>query len=137
LERVYIQRYGSEHLAFMPKEGEENGQVLLQEPKFTPAGDFTIPNLEMFDDILNARPFLTEDPLQVGVEVPVEFNQPPNFSRPGIPAMALHSSGNTQNFPNQGDAFVNNHGYAFSLDSLPSDYNMFDTLNQMYLEDSW
>ncbi|KAJ5630281.1 uncharacterized protein N7484_010381 [Penicillium longicatenatum] len=137
LERVYIERYGSEHLAFMPKEGEENGQVLLEEPKFTTAGDFTIPNLEMFDDILNARPFLTEDPLQVGVEIPVEFNQPPNFSRPGIPAMALHSSGDTQNFPNQDEAFVNSHGYAFSLDSLPSDYNMFDTLNQMYLEDSW
>jgi len=65
LERVYIQRYGSEHLAFMPKEGEENSQVLLQESKSTPAGKFGIPNLEMFDDILNARPFITEDPIRL------------------------------------------------------------------------
>lgn len=133
LERVYIQRYGSEHLAFMPKDGEGNGQVLVQEPKSTSAGKFTIPNLEMFDDILNARPFLAEDPTQAGLEIPVTFDQLPNFSRPGIPAMALHSPGDIQNFPNQDEIF----GYAFSLDSLPSDYNMFDTLNQMYLEESW
>ena len=117
----------------MPKEGEENSQVLLQESKSTPAGKFGIPNLEMFDDILNARPFITEDPIQNGLDMPVTFNQPPNFSRPGIPAMALHSPGDIQSFPNQDEAF----GYAFSLDSLPSDYNMFDTLNQMYLEESW
>lgn len=117
----------------MPDYGEENGQVLLQEPKFTPAGEFTIPNLEMFDDILNARPFITEDSIKDGLEIPVTFNPSPNFSRPGIPAMALHSSENSQDSPNQDEEF----GYPFSLDSLPSDYNMFDTLNQMYLEESW
>jgi len=39
--------------------------------------------------------------------------------------------------PNPDELFVNNLGFAFSADSLPSDYNMFDTLNQMYLEDMW
>jgi hypothetical protein len=39
--------------------------------------------------------------------------------------------------PNPDEHFVNNLGFAFSADSLPSDYNMFDTLNQMYLEDMW
>jgi hypothetical protein len=38
---------------------------------------------------------------------------------------------------NPDELFVNNLGFAFSADSLPSDYNMFDTLNQMYLEDMW
>jgi hypothetical protein len=38
---------------------------------------------------------------------------------------------------NPDEMFVNNLGFAFSADSLPSDYNMFDTLNQMYLEDIW
>ncbi|KAJ6039389.1 hypothetical protein N7499_004352 [Penicillium canescens] len=38
---------------------------------------------------------------------------------------------------NPDEHFVNNLGFAFSADSLPSDYNMFDTLNQMYLEDMW
>lgn len=35
------------------------------------------------------------------------------------------------------ELFINNLGFAFSANSLPSDYNMFDTLNQMYLEDIW
>jgi hypothetical protein len=36
-----------------------------------------------------------------------------------------------------GDLFANNLGFAFSPDCLPSDYNIFDTLNQMYLEEMW
>ncbi|KAJ5781353.1 hypothetical protein N7457_006513 [Penicillium paradoxum] len=36
---------------------------------------------------------------------------------------------------NPEELFVNNLGFAFSADCLPSDYNMFDTLNQMYLQD--
>jgi hypothetical protein len=39
--------------------------------------------------------------------------------------------------PSPDEHFANNLGFAFSADSLPSDYNMFDTLNQMYLEDMW
>ncbi|CAI7637055.1 unnamed protein product [Penicillium glandicola] len=38
---------------------------------------------------------------------------------------------------NSNELFTNNLGFAFSADCLPSDYNMFDTLNQMYLEDIW
>ncbi|KAF9240575.1 transcriptional regulator family: Fungal Specific TF [Penicillium roqueforti] len=38
---------------------------------------------------------------------------------------------------NPDELFINNLGFAFSANSLPSDYNMFDTLNQMYLEDIW
>jgi hypothetical protein len=51
-----------------------------------------------------------------------------------------HHSNSTTGFgivPNPDELFVNNLGFAFSADSLPSDYNMFDTLNQMYLEDIW
>ncbi|CAG7945280.1 unnamed protein product [Penicillium nalgiovense] len=39
--------------------------------------------------------------------------------------------------PNPDEVFINNLGFAFSANCLPSDYNMFDTLNQMYLEDIW
>lgn len=39
--------------------------------------------------------------------------------------------------PNPNELFINNLGFAFSANCLPSDYNMFDTLNQMYLEDIW
>ncbi|CAG8902444.1 unnamed protein product [Penicillium egyptiacum] len=39
--------------------------------------------------------------------------------------------------PNPDELFINNLGFAFSANCLPSDYNMFDTLNQMYLEDIW
>lgn len=39
--------------------------------------------------------------------------------------------------PNHNELFVNNLGFAFSADSLPSDYTMFDTLNQMYSENMW
>jgi hypothetical protein len=38
---------------------------------------------------------------------------------------------------NPDELFLNNLGFAFSADCLPSDYNMFDTLNQMYLEEIW
>ncbi|CAG8191339.1 unnamed protein product [Penicillium olsonii] len=39
--------------------------------------------------------------------------------------------------PNHSELFVNNLGFAFSADSLPSDYTMYDTLNQMYSEILW
>ncbi|KAJ5765969.1 uncharacterized protein N7511_003585 [Penicillium nucicola] len=35
------------------------------------------------------------------------------------------------------EQIINNLGFAFPDDSLPSDYNMFDTLGQIYLEDMW
>ncbi|KAK4861857.1 hypothetical protein LT330_003892 [Penicillium expansum] len=38
---------------------------------------------------------------------------------------------------NPHEVFINNLGFAFSANCLPSDYNMFDTLNQMYLDDMW
>lgn len=41
------------------------------------------------------------------------------------------------NLVSSDELFAQNLGFAFEPDCLPSDYNMFDTLNQMYLEETW
>lgn len=49
----------------------------------------------------------------------------------------MNNMGGFGAIPNHNELFVNNLGFAFSADSLPSDYTMFDTLNQMYSENMW
>ncbi|KAJ5765847.1 hypothetical protein N7520_005406 [Penicillium odoratum] len=135
LEKVYIQRYGSQHLPFMPQESEVNGKDPPRGFEST-ATDFTVPNLDIFDDIINAKACATDNPLQFELEKPLSLHQASSFSRPGIPGLGYPSEG-VQDCPNSDEIFANNLGFAFSPDCLPSDYNMFDTLNQMYLEESW
>ncbi|KAJ5917185.1 hypothetical protein N7466_010739 [Penicillium verhagenii] len=136
LERVYIQRYGSENLQ-LPEESGVTGQTLSHMPKSAPMGDFAVPNLEIFDDILNGKSLSDAKPLELDIEMPVAFHQTQSLNRTGIPGLALNSSGGIPNLSNSDEVFANNLGFAFSPDCLPSDYNMFDTLNQMYLEESW
>lgn len=68
------------------------------------------------------------------------------FLTPSLPNIDADASENTSEdqmnngdgircVPNPNELFVNNLGFAFAADSLPSDYTMFDTLNQMYSED--
>ncbi|CAG8944410.1 unnamed protein product [Penicillium salamii] len=49
----------------------------------------------------------------------------------------MNDLGGSAAIPNPSELFVNNMGFAFSADSLPSDYTMYDTLNQMYSEILW
>ncbi|CAI7640510.1 unnamed protein product [Penicillium crustosum] len=63
------------------------------------------------------------------LDVPASSNTYHHDNNNGIIGLAAAS--------NPDELFINNLGFAFSANCLPSDYNMFDTLNQMYLEDIW
>ncbi|KAJ5732358.1 hypothetical protein N7493_003839 [Penicillium malachiteum] len=133
LEKLYFDRYGNEHLPCLPRDGEgksisDTGCQLLDS---TASWESTVPNLEILDDILNAKSLLSENPLAF------YLNQNPTLNRPNLPGFTTDSHVDTQEVPDSNELFANNLGFAFSSDSLPSDYNMFDTLNQMYLEERW
>ncbi|KAJ5625387.1 hypothetical protein N7510_001696 [Penicillium lagena] len=60
-----------------------------------------------------------------------------SFTIPAYDGLVTGNNDYNTDLPNSGDRFANNLGFAFSPDCLPSDYNIFDTLNQMYLEEMW
>ncbi|KAJ5273651.1 hypothetical protein N7478_008776 [Penicillium angulare] len=129
LEKVYFDRYGTEHLPADWEGYNREGTCPLSDP--APADEAADMNIEIFDDILNGKTVTPDSPLSFSL------HQNPNFNRPGIPGLGFNPLGDIQNFPNSDELFANNLGFAFSPDCLPSDYNMFDTLNQMYLEEKW
>ncbi|KAJ6014307.1 hypothetical protein N7540_008898 [Penicillium herquei] len=133
LEKLYFDRFGNEHLPCLPRdvEGKTTCNTGCQLLDSTASWESTVPSLEILDDILNAKSLLSENPLAF------YLNQNPTLNRPNIPGFATASAVNAQDFSDSNELFANNLGFAFSSDSLPSDYNMFDTLNQMYLEERW
>ncbi|KAJ5233113.1 hypothetical protein N7468_006069 [Penicillium chermesinum] len=143
LERVYLQRYGGDSLPLLPQSCGHSGENACVCP--TPSADISaMPKLpsppgEVFDRFLDPKDTALEWPpmLNVPYIIPRQYN---GLSYPPI-SNAIHDDPNApaaaQIFANSEELFANNLGFAFSPDCLPSDYNMFSTLNQMYLEETW
>ncbi|KAJ5953089.1 uncharacterized protein N7479_011502 [Penicillium vulpinum] len=82
------------------------------------------------------------DPKDLQVENALLAPPLPNINWVDIPTSSNNQQHDNNSMvelgtPNPDDVFINNLGFAFSANCLPTDYNMFDTLNQMYLEDTW
>lgn len=132
LEKVYCQRFGADHLPSPPQtfdtvgSGDAAGLI-----NYSTLLDATAaPPFEPHDGIFNTN-MLFEDPFSLHRQGPLV---------PGPDPVPTFDSGHAETvpyFPPSSETFANNMGFAFSPDCLPSDYNMFDTLNQMYLEDTW
>jgi hypothetical protein len=60
-----------------------------------------------------------------------------SFTIPAYDGVPVGNNDYNTELPNSDNLFANNLGFAFSPDCLPSDYNIFDALNQMYLEEMW
>lgn len=106
-----------------------------------------MPPLENFDAFFDTKNVMNlQNPLSIHLE-----HTPPTHNI-GTDSQNLYQQGrfptdgevpfdrvDASNFgvPSTDELFANNLGFAFSPDCLPSDYNMFDTLNQMYLEETW
>ncbi|KAJ5310874.1 uncharacterized protein N7443_003335 [Penicillium atrosanguineum] len=131
LEKVYIQRYGVDHLPPLVQVGDP-----ITEPRSVgPDGPWEpgIPPLHAFEGVFDVQNGKFEDPLSLHLENPFAHPHNPNMNQ-------LHDQpfdGTQQSLPTLDELFAHNLGVAFTPDCLPSDYNMFDTLNQMYLEETW
>lgn len=138
LERAYCQRFGPDAIPSLPENYDP--------APFAPAGQTTdlgisgdnvqLP-LDAFDGVLDDKNVLFGNPPPFHVENSLAFSQHPTFERPDIPNFGPGDPNVMPQFPTSDELFANNLGFAFSPDCLPSDYNMFDTLNQMYVEEKW
>ncbi|KAJ5698801.1 hypothetical protein N7462_000806 [Penicillium macrosclerotiorum] len=135
LEKVYCERYG-DHLP-SPPENYDPPPCSKPCPPLDPfpSSNMTGPPLEPFNEFFDPKNMVFEAQLSRNLENSIVGHAGANINLPdiqtfdGVDPNALH------NFPYAGDLFGNNHGYAFSPDCLPSDYNIFDTLNQINLEE--
>ncbi|KAJ5592012.1 uncharacterized protein N7459_002381 [Penicillium hispanicum] len=134
LEKVYFQRYGYEHL---PPPSQLDGSA-HEAPHQQACSKVTAESTasQALDHVFTSSDMLFENPLSLQLGDPVAIHPPVNLNRPDM-AFLSAQPGNFHIFPNYDELFVNNLGLAFSPDSLPSDYNMFDPLNHMYLEEQW
>ena len=134
LERVYFQRYGYAHLK--PPVDESGRKDAYQSPELIEPVDLTIQSFDVFNGAVEAQDMLFEnsDSLQLGNLVAVHSHL--SVDRTDYPGLFTHSD-TLQGFSDAQDVFANNLGFACPSDCLPSDYSMFDTLNHMYLEETW
>lgn len=133
LEKLYCENFGSDHLP-TPPEYLDTAQcsAVSKGPGFADPGYNMTPTLA-FLEFYNEKRTPMEDPLS---DNPLAINPHPTYERPDLLTFAGQPSA-LPGFPTSDELFANNLGFAFSPDCLPSDYNMFDTLNQMYLEERW
>lgn len=146
MEKVYTARFGSDHVPSPPKsydisvyaanDHDLDHDLDLANINTNINWDTNIPPLQTFDSFFDAKStvHLENNPLLFHHD-----GSHHNTSRDRTESTAF-DTGNTAGFPNfptSDEVFANNLGFAFSPDCLPSDYNMFDTLNQMYLEETW
>lgn len=135
LERVYVQRYGVEHLpAPVPTSDPATESWSVGPDSSWETG---VPPLNVFDGAFDVQNAIFEDPLSLHLENPFAHLHNPNMNQPHDQPFDGTQQNTQQNLPTSDELFAHNLGFAFSPDCLPSDYNMFDTLNQMYLEETW
>lgn len=135
LEKVYTARFGSDHVPSPPQGYDIAAYESVPDLVDTTVSWKThVPPLQTFDSFSDAKSTvqLENNPLLLHSDGP--HHNIPHGTEP-----TAFDPGNTQGFANlsSDELFANNLGFAFSPDCLPSDYNMFDTLNQMYLEETW
>ncbi|KAJ5900091.1 hypothetical protein N7495_004835 [Penicillium taxi] len=127
LEKVYEHRFGSR---LFPRPPED---VSCPMPGPIPPDGNTVPPLEDFDGLFTVENMLaTPFPISLGDPLLLQPNE--NFFTAETFPLGGHS--NMIDPQTSDELFANNLGCAFTPECLPSDYNMFDTLNQMYLEET-
>ncbi|CEJ57830.1 hypothetical protein PMG11_06509 [Penicillium brasilianum] len=130
LEKVYCDRFGP-HIPSPPHDYRPPPcPVACQPMDSNQALEFGIVPMQAFDAFFDPK----------GLPADPENLVPAYESALGQPAMPAFDEVNMdvlQNFPSSVELFASGHGVAFSPNCLPSDYNMFETLNQMYLEETW
>lgn len=137
LEKLYLKRYGDDHLPFQSQtcdRGCEDAcscQTAGADPMM-----FKLPSLpgEAFDAFFDSEDMTFEWPQNFNITTPSPMQHHVLHNRSITGGIQSVPDGINQDFSNSEELFANNLGFAFSPDCLPSDYNMFDTLNQMYLE---
>lgn len=92
--------------------------------------------MQAFDVFFDPKSLPVGDPLAIYPENPGSAYENA-LGQAAVPAFDGVSMDVLQKLPNSAELFASGHGFAFSPDCLPSDYNMFETLNQMYLEETW
>lgn len=94
--------------------------------------------IHAFDAFFDPNGLTVEDPLALLPANPMSaYPDSAPGQQPSVPTFDGLNMDALQNLPHSSELFASGHGFAFSSDTLPSDYNMFDTLNQMYLEETW
>ncbi|KAF3391279.1 hypothetical protein F1880_007889 [Penicillium rolfsii] len=137
LEKVYRDRFG-QHIPSPPYDYRPAPCPVPGQPMDSnQALESGIIPMQAFDAFFDPRGLITNDPL-----AHYPGNQGPGYAedisgQPFVPVFEGANMGLLPNPPSSAEFFASGHGFAFSPDSLPSDYNMFDTLNQMYLEETW
>ncbi|GLI76007.1 hypothetical protein PoHVEF18_004273 [Penicillium ochrochloron] len=137
LEKVYCDRFG-QNIPSPPYDYKPPPcPVACQPMDSNQALQSGIIPMQAFDPFFDARGLVTGDPLALYPENQVPVYAEGMSGQPFVPAFEGLNMDVLQNHPNSAELFASGHGFAFTPDCLPSDYNMFDTLNQMYLEDTW
>ncbi|KAJ5157855.1 Transcription factor [Penicillium canariense] len=137
LEKVYCERYGS-RIPCPPNDYRPPPCPLASRPMDqNQAFESGIVPFQSFDAFFDPKGLIVEDPLAFHLQNPVPANPGGDLNQPFVPTFDGVSLNALQNLPNSAELFASGHGFAFSPDCLPSDYNIFDTLSQVYLEDMW
>ncbi|KAJ5675254.1 uncharacterized protein N7477_005188 [Penicillium maclennaniae] len=135
LEKLYFQRYGVEHLPPLVSASDSANESWSVGPNGS--WETGILPLNAFDGAFDIQNAIFENPLSLHIE-----NLFAHLHTPNMDHFHHQPFDGTQQDPQQDDLtsnelFAHNLGFAFLPDCLPSDYTMFDTLNQMYLEETW
>ncbi|KAJ5762755.1 hypothetical protein N7533_001436 [Penicillium manginii] len=166
LEKVYAQRFGSDHVPSPPPpKGCDIAayEATQASDAYTP-WDTNVASLDTFDSFFdNKNAMHLQNPVAVHLEnLPLhsatdvnsayshqhqyehehqnQNERPPVTGFDGSVGVGVDVGVNGPDFSNlvsSDELFAQNLGFAFEPDCLPSDYNMFDTLNQIYLEERW
>ncbi|KAJ5354977.1 uncharacterized protein N7496_012189 [Penicillium cataractarum] len=136
LEKVYCDRFG-QHIPSPPYDYKPPPcPVACQPMDSDEALESGIVPMQAFDAFFDPKSLPVGDPLAIYPENPVAAYDSA-LGQPAVPTFDGVNMDVLQNLPNSAELFASGHGFAFSPDCLPSDYNMFETLNQMYLEETW
>lgn len=141
LERVYIERYGGDPLPWANQDCSQDCQSICAcPPASADLSGLPTPLSPLganFDAFLYPKDVALGWPSMFSIPNTLPIQNHGMYHRPITTDIHADPDGLMQPLPNSEELFANNLGFAFSPDCLPSDYNMFDTLNQMYLEETW
>lgn len=137
LEKVYCERFGN-HIPSPPNDYRPPPCPIASQPMdSSQALESGIVPMQAFDAFFDPKNLTAEGPLSLFPENQMQVYHESMSGQPFVPTFDGVNMDALQNLPHSAELFASGHGFAFSPDSLPSDYNMFDALNQMYLEEKW
>lgn len=138
LEKVYCERFGN-NIPSPPSDYRPPPCPVASQPMDpNQALQSGIVPIHAFDAFFDPNGLTVEDPLALLPANPMSaYPDSAPGQQPSVPTFDGLNMDALQNLPHSSELFASGHGFAFSSDTLPSDYNMFDTLNQMYLEETW